>query len=84
MLKFYIISTVICFLVTAISLLAMATELKREGYKSKIHYAWIEILQASLILYVPVINIVLALYLIFQYNEVLTKVKSNWIREDKP
>jgi hypothetical protein len=71
MLKFYIISTLISIFVVRISVLAINSKLKREGYKyNKIKYSLTEKIQGYIALFVPILNILLALISLFFYEKI--------------
>ena len=79
-LKFYLISTLICIIIALISLRSMSTALKRDGYESKTKRAAWEWLHASLPIIIPIVNMFLALYLIFRSDDIISKTK---LRMDK-
>lgn len=70
MIKAYIISVIICFVVLIITEKAAAKRAKREGYRTKYkHSAW-EKLHACLPVFIPLFNILMALAGIFAFERV--------------
>lgn len=81
MLRAYIISTAITLVIFTINSLAIRARLKREGYKKKDSNASIfEVLQASIYLFIPILNIITALTVQFKDREVYEKVKASYTK----
>ena len=82
MLKFYLISTVLCWSVAFISSKAMDAKLKREGKKRiKVNYSVFEKTQTLLPLLIPIANIFLALIFIFMFDEICKRAETELITE---
>ena len=81
MLKFYITSTTITLFVVLITLLSVYKELKRDGYKIKTLSSYPERIRAWLPFLIPFFNIILALIMIFGYEEIVTKLKIKFPKE---
>jgi len=81
MLKFYIISTVLVFIIVVISALSMASELKREGIIPTSKSTLIELIRAYLPYLVPFVNIILGLIFIFNYDTIKEKLRDKWTNQ---
>ena len=84
MLKFYIISTVICVVIITIIALSVSVDLKREGYIPKYKSSLVCEIRALLPFLIPFINIILALISIFIYESLLKAAKARCIKEGTP
>jgi cadmium resistance protein CadD (predicted permease) len=81
MLKFYIISTVLVFIIVVISALSMASELKREGIIPTSKSTLVELIRAYLLCLVPFVNIILGLIFIFNYDTIKEKLRDKWTNQ---
>ena len=79
-LKFYLISTLICIIITVISIRSISIALIRDGYESKTKHTPWESLHACLPTLIPIINIFIALYFIFGSDDILSRTK---LKRDK-
>ncbi len=70
MIKFYIVSTIICLLVSLVTIKALVNKLKREGYKSDEKSSMVEFVHRLLPMFIPLFNIFLALFIVFGADKV--------------
>ncbi len=77
LLKLYIISTLISFIIVTISAKSMAIKLKREGLKGKNKPSIWEKTHSTLPLFIPIFNIFLAILMIFNFKEVMDKTRES-------
>ena len=75
MLRFYIISTVISYIICFISAKALSEILSKEGYRPKKRTVW-ERMYLFIPYLIPIYNIAFAAIYIFKSEEVLTKTRA--------
>lgn len=80
MLKLYIISTVISMFVILVNVQAHSNKLKRKGYIDKNKYSIAEYFQSFIIMVVPILNIIIALYMILNMEKCYETLKGNRVK----
>lgn len=81
-LYYYIASTALCFIILFIMGKAINARAKREGYKYKEKKTFAETLSSSLPFFVPFINILLILVVIFNQENLYKQVISHMEKID--
>ncbi len=81
-LYYYTASTALCFIIPFIMGKAIKAKAKREGYKYKEKKTFAEVLSSSLPFFVPFINILLILVVIFNQDALYKKAISNMEKTD--
>ena len=75
MLKFCIISAIICYVIAIISVKSMEREIKREGYAwEKKKYSIWEQLRGLIFVLIPFLNIILVLFTLLGYKTIKESV----------